>query len=140
MTPRRADTKNQKTMKLEAIVVALELKEFNSIANPKQEINGCCVTDIMSDALKSVSAGDLWVTKQAHRNTVAIASLRRVSAVVFSNGIIPDTKIIECATAAGITLLGTEVSTFEIAGRLYNLFASAKDEQHSQCLNRDVLR
>ena len=110
-------------MKLKDIVAALGLKVFNGGANPEQEVCGCHVTDVMSDALKSVSEGMLWVTIQAHRNTIAIASLRGVAAVVFSNGIVPRKDIIECAAAEGIALLGTEASTFEIAGRIYNLIA-----------------
>lgn len=116
-------------MKLNDVIEKLCLREFNRPSNQQQEIGECHVSDVMSDALKSLSEGSLWVTIQAHRNTVAIASLRGAAAVIFSNGIVPQQDIADCATAANITLLGTEASTFEIAGKLYQLLRS--DNTHN---------
>lgn len=112
-------------MKLKDIIEMLQLREFNRPENPELEIRTCYVSDVMSDALKSVSEGDLWITIQAHRNTAAIASLRGAAAVIFSNGIVPQQDLTDCATTAKITLLGSDATTFEIAGILYQLLRSA---------------
>ncbi len=78
-----------------------------------------------SDLLSCVMAGakhkGIWVTLQAHGNIVAVAALLEQCAVIVTEGVRPDAATIDKANAEGIVLLSTDKSTFEIAGRLWEL-------------------
>jgi predicted transcriptional regulator len=52
---------------------------------------------------------------------MAIASLRDVSAVILVKGLQPDADMLEKANEEGIPVLGTELETFEITGKIFEL-------------------
>ena len=54
-------------------------------------------------------------------DVLAIASLKELAAVILVKGLEPDEDTIEHSREEGIPVLGTEMNTFELAGRLYNL-------------------
>lgn len=78
-----------------------------------------------SDMLSCVMAGALhksiWVTLQSHHNIVAVAALLELSAIIITEGAMPDDATIEKAKKEGITLLSTPQKSFEICGRLWEL-------------------
>jgi imidazolonepropionase-like amidohydrolase len=78
-----------------------------------------------SDLLSCVMAGaknkGIWVTLQAHMNIVAVAALLELSAVIITEGAMPDPATIERANEQGVTLLATKAPTFEIIGRLWEM-------------------
>ena len=63
--------------------------------------------------------GQVWITLQTHQNVLAIASLKDMSAVIIVKGLQPDSETLKHSREEGIPLLGTEMETFEIAGKLY---------------------
>ncbi|NLC77896.1 MAG: hypothetical protein GX750_09815 [Clostridia bacterium] len=65
--------------------------------------------------------GDLLVTVLNHENLIAVASLLELSAVLITGGKKPGTETIRRGEEHGIPLLVTGMSTFEAAGRLYDL-------------------
>jgi predicted transcriptional regulator len=52
---------------------------------------------------------------------VAVAALLELSAVIITEGAMPDAGTIEKANQEGIVLLSSELSNFEIVGRLWEL-------------------
>lgn len=77
-------------------------------------------SDLMSDVMAHASAGSVLVTVQAHRNTVAVAGLVGVVAIVVCNGRpIPD-DMLSAAADEGIPLIVTGLTPFEASGRLYD--------------------
>jgi hypothetical protein len=78
-----------------------------------------------SDLLSCVMAGarrqGLWVTLQAHANVVAVAALLELGAVIITENAQPEPDTIGKANEEGVTLLTTPLSTFEVAGRLWEM-------------------
>lgn len=76
-------------------------------------------SDLLSDVMANAPEDSVLVTIQAHKNTVAVASLAGVRAVVVCNGrSVPD-DMRAAAEAEGIAILSTGMSQFEVSGRLY---------------------
>lgn len=78
-----------------------------------------------SDLLSCVMAGaphqSIWVTLQAHNNIVAVAALLELSAVIITEGAMPDLPTIEKANEENVVLLSTQFGSFDIVGRLWDL-------------------
>ena len=87
-------------------------------------------TGYTSDLLSCVMAGaqkkSVWVTLQAHANIVAVAALLDLSAVIITEGAMPDAASIAKANEEGITLLSTPKPTWNVVGRLWEM--GLKDE------------
>jgi predicted transcriptional regulator len=58
---------------------------------------------------------------QTHKNVMAVASLKDVSAVVIVNGYAPEDDLIEQSNAEDIPLLVTEDTAFDISAKIYEL-------------------
>ena len=65
----------------------------------------------------------MWVTLQAHPNIVAVATLRELSGIIVVNERKPDDDTLAKADQEGAPILGTELSAYEVCGRLYSLMA-----------------
>jgi len=109
-------------MTLQDLIRQLDLSTFTE---PKDfaslQPSGGYASDLLSCVMAGAKPGNLWVTLQAHVNIVAVAALTEVSAVIISEGAQPEPAVIEKANAQGITLLGTSASTYQVAGRLWEL-------------------
>jgi predicted transcriptional regulator len=66
-------------------------------------------------------AGNIWITLQTHKNVMAIASLKDLAAVIVVKGFEPEKDTIEKSNEEAVPILGTELDTFEIAGKIYEL-------------------
>jgi len=77
--------------------------------------------DLLSCVMAGAKSGAIWVTLQAHINIVAVAALAEVCAVIISEGAVPEPGVIEKANQQGITLLGTKINTYQVAGRLWEM-------------------
>jgi len=75
----------------------------------------------MSDVIAHAEAGDIWITLQIHMNTVAVAGMKELAAVVFCGGRHPDDEVLQKATEQKVPLFTSSLAAFEIAGRLYAL-------------------
>jgi predicted transcriptional regulator len=67
--------------------------------------------------------GNLWITRQTHQNIVAVASLKDLAGIVLVQGKEPDADALEKASKEGIPILVTELSSFNVAGKLYTLLS-----------------
>ncbi|MEA3316360.1 MAG: serine kinase, partial [Bacteroidota bacterium] len=85
------------------------------------EISGGYVSDLLSDVMGKAKENQMWITLQTHKNVMAIASLKDLSAVILINGVKPDQDTIEQSNEEDIPLLGSDESTFNISGKLYNM-------------------
>lgn len=106
-------------MKVSELVNELGLKVFSGREGLDHEITGGYVSDLLSDVMGNATEGEAWITLQTHRNVVAIASLKDLSCILLVSSLVPEQNTIEHSEQEGIPLLGTSLSTFEIAGLLY---------------------
>ncbi len=106
-------------MKVSELVEKYNLNVFSGREGLENEISGAYVSDLLSDVMGFAGENQVWITLQTHRNVMAIASLKDLSAVIIVKGLQPDSDTLKHSEEEGIPLLGTEMETFEIAGKLY---------------------
>ena len=84
-------------------------------------ISGAYTSDLLSDVMANARDGGVFITIQAHRNTVAVASLVNISAIIICNSRpVPD-DMLNAAKEEGIAILRTKDNQFTVSGKLYNL-------------------
>ncbi|NIM51585.1 MAG: serine kinase [Gemmatimonadales bacterium] len=108
-------------MRLAQIVEELDLAIRTASDHLDAEVTGGYSSDLMSDVIAHSKRGDLWITLQAHQNIVAVASMNELAGIILVNGREPEDATIAKAQAEGIPIMVTQLPTFELAGRLYDL-------------------
>lgn len=107
-------------MKLADIVQKLPLQSVVDIDLDREVKGGYC-SDLLSDVMAKAAEGSIWVTNQAHQNVAAVAVLTEVAAVIVAGGVEPDKDLADKAKANAVNLFTTDLSSYEIVGRLYEL-------------------
>ncbi|GBU21937.1 hypothetical protein R80B4_01839 [Fibrobacteres bacterium R8-0-B4] len=98
-------------MKVNELAAALNMK----VVCPGEdgaEIAGGYTSDLLSDVMANAGDGCVLITIQAHVNTVAVASLAGVSAVIVCGGHPIPSDMEEAAKREGVALLQTERDQF----------------------------
>lgn len=108
-------------MKIRELVTMLNLKVYGGEGGLEAEIQHGYTSDLLSDVMGNAAQGDLWITLQTHKNVIAIASLKDLSAVLLINNNKPEPDMLEQAIEEGIPVLGTSLKSFEISAKIYNL-------------------
>lgn len=111
-------------MKVSEIIDKLGLNVFSGKVGLDREVSGAYVSDLLSDVMGNAEEGMIWITLQTHRNVLAIASLKELAAVILVKELEPEADMLEHAKEEEIPVLGTSLSTFELAGELYKLLAN----------------
>jgi len=109
-------------MTLQEIVDAFDLKLLTE-EKPfdRFEVSQGYASDLLSCVMAGAGKRSVWVTLQSHSNVVAVAALLELSAVIITEGAMPDDATIERANREGITLFSTEEPTFAVVGRLWEM-------------------
>lgn len=108
-------------MNLTLLAEKLDLKVRGGGDILDREVSGGYVGDLLSDVMANSRKDDVWITCQSHQNIVAVSVLKEHAGIILVLGKEPDKNTLEKASQEGIPLLVTELSGFEIAGRIYNL-------------------
>lgn len=109
-------------MTLQEIITQLNLTVLTDKKDLSQVIPASGYT---SDLLSCVMAGAqheaIWVTLQSHINIVAVGALLDLSAIVVTEGAMPDQATIAKANEENIPLLSTDKPSFYVVGKLWEL-------------------
>ena len=108
-------------MRLREIAAALGLEARSAEKNLDREVRGGYASDLMSDVLAHAEEGELWVTMQAHANTVAVAAVKELAGIVLTAGREPEPLTLSKAREKGVPILVSRLPAFELIGRLYGL-------------------
>ena len=108
-------------MKVQDLVDSLGCKVISGKAGLDREIDGCYVSDLLSDVMGNADAGNIWITLQTHKNVMAVASLKELSCIIMVKNLIPSDDTLNQSEDEGIPILSTSMATFEVAGKIYNL-------------------
>lgn len=109
-------------MKLAEIVDRLALQVCAGAAQmADQEVTGGYACDLLSYVMARAKEGNLWLTVQGHPNIVAVASLVNLAGIVITEGAKIEPATVEKADQEGVPLLATPLTTYQLAGRLYEL-------------------
>jgi serine kinase of HPr protein (carbohydrate metabolism regulator) len=109
-------------MKVQTIIDKLNLK----VLTPEKNFNEIEVANgYTSDLLSCVMAGaknkSVWITLQSHGNIVAVAALLELSAIIITEGAMPDENTINKASEENIILLSSQEPSFSINGKLWEM-------------------
>ncbi len=106
-------------MRLNEIVEKLNLKVCCCDDKLDVEVENGYVSDLLSDVLANSDENYVWITLQIHPNIVAIASMKGLAGVVIINSREPEAETLAKAQEKGIPLLVSDMSAFEVSGKLY---------------------
>jgi hypothetical protein len=85
------------------------------------ELSGAYTSDLLSDVMANAKDGGALITIQAHKNTVAVATLVNISVIVVCNSRpIPD-DMVAAAKDEGIAIILTKENQYKVSGKLYAL-------------------
>jgi len=92
-------------MNLAKIIENLELKILTDNIDFKQiQVQSGYTSDLLSCVMAGAPNQSVWVTIQAHNNIIAVAALLELSAIIVTEGAIPDQSTIDKANEEGITI------------------------------------
>ena len=111
-------------MKISEVAAALNAEicqtEFEDI-----NVSSAYTSDLLSDVIAHSKHGGALITIQAHKNTVAVASLADIAVIIICNSRpLPD-DMLEAAKNEGVAVIRTKENQFTVSGRLWELFKSA---------------
>jgi predicted transcriptional regulator len=108
-------------MRITEMINELELTLISGSEGINNEITGGYVSDLLSDVMGNARDGQVWITLQTHQNIVAVASLKELAAIIIVRAAKPDKDTIEKSNQENIPVLSTDLDTFNITGRLFDL-------------------
>lgn len=108
-------------MQLRQLAEALNLTTKAGEPGLDAEVTGGYAADLLSCAMAGARKGNVWLTLQGHLNVVAIASLAELSGIIVTESKPVTMDTVAKADEEGIPILTTPLSTFELAGRLWEL-------------------
>jgi hypothetical protein len=98
------------------LILLTQDKDFSQIV----PTNGYA-SDLLSCVMAGAGRRGVWVTLQAHLNIVAVAALLELSAVIITEGAMPEAETIAKANEEDVTLFATTKPTFYVVGKLWEL-------------------
>jgi predicted transcriptional regulator len=113
--------KEVNSMTLRDAVQMLGLEILVENGGLEREVTGGYASDLLSDVMAHSRAGNLWVTLQAHRNIIAVATLKELAAIVLVNGRTPDAETLTKAREEKVVVLASRLPAFELVGKLYQM-------------------
>ncbi len=87
-------------------------------------LEGGYTSDLLSDVMANATSGAVLITIQAHKNTVAVATLANLPAILVCNSRPVPGDMLASARDEGIAVLRTAESQFVVSGRLYALLSA----------------
>ena len=85
---------------------------------------GAYTSDLLSDVMANAKDGGALVTIQAHKNTVAVATLVNISVIVICNSRPLPEDMLEAAKDEGIAVIRSRENQFTVSGRLWEMLKS----------------
>lgn len=83
------------------------------------ELTGGYTSDLLSDVMGNFKEGQALITIQAHKNTIAVASLVGASAVIFCHGRTVTDDVVESAADEEIALFSSADNQFDTTVKLF---------------------
>ena len=108
-------------MSIRDIVKTIGLKVLSGEELLEREVTGGYAGDLLSDALANSKKGNIWITLQIHQNIIAVASSKELSGIIIVNGRKPMEETIKNAKEEKIPLMISNLLTYEVTGRLYEI-------------------
>jgi hypothetical protein len=85
------------------------------------DIKGAYTSDLLSDVMANAKDGGALITIQAHKNTVAVATLVNISVIVICNWRPLAGDMLESAKDEGISVIRTRENQFTVSGKIWEM-------------------
>ena len=82
-------------------------------------VAGGYTSDLLSDVLAHAKRGEVFITIQAHRNTIAVAQQAGIHAVIIAHNRPVPEDMIQAAREEGISIFRSPENQFVLSGKLY---------------------
>lgn len=86
---------------------------------PEGEIRAGYTSDLLSDVMGNAPDDSVLITIQAHKNTVAVATLAGINSIVLCNNRPAPEEMIEAAREEGIALIRTGENQFTASWKIH---------------------
>ena len=86
---------------------------------PENEITTVYSCDLLSVVMGKAPAGCAWVTVMGNMNSVAVASLAEIGAIVLADGVKPDENAVKIYEENGINIYLSQKPVFDTALEIY---------------------
>lgn len=113
-------------MKLSQIINQCALQKVVFCSDDEIEAGYC--GDLMSDVIANADHDSVWVTIQAHKNSIAVALIKEIKVIIFTNNVEVNRELIEKAKEEKINLLRSDKNSFQICGMIYKLLEEDPDK------------
>ena len=107
-------------MKMKDCINELDIKLLNT-ATLEKEVEDVYLGDLLSMVMAKANENSLWLTVQAHMNTIAIAEMLDISGVIFLEGVIPNEDVIKKADELNLLLMSSQQSAYSLSNKLVSL-------------------
>ena len=107
-------------MKVKEFAEKLGLKPLTGCGEDN-EIRGVYVGDLLSVVMGNCREGDAWITVQTHPNILTVADLNDAACIVIAGRAAAEQSLIDKAEDAGVSLLETELSVYDLAWRTHEV-------------------
>ncbi|MDR2185537.1 MAG: hypothetical protein LBO80_07735 [Treponema sp.] len=84
-------------------------------------LSGAYTSDLLSDVMANAKDGGALITIQAHKNTVAVATLVNITAIIICNNRPVPEDMIASARDEGIAVIRTRENQYTVSGKLWEL-------------------
>lgn len=116
-------------MRVEELAAVKQFEVLHIADKDRAVVDGYC-GDLLSDVMANAPASCVLMTIQAHKNTIAVASLVGISALVICNGRTVAPDMFEAAREEEISLFTTELTHFEAAAKILALLGGGDAGTH----------
>lgn len=106
-------------MKLSELITALGYEVVTRPDEDRDVVSGY-TSDLLSDVMGNAEEGSVFITIQAHRNSVAVAAQLDFPAIILCNSRPVAADMTEAAKSEGVALLRTADSQFVASYKVYS--------------------
>ncbi len=89
-----------------------------TMTDPERNVAGGYTGDLLSDVMGHANEDEILITIQGHKNTLAVASLLSLSAVILCNGREASQDMIDAAIEEKVAILHTEDTQYQASVKL----------------------
>ena len=114
-------------MKITEIINKCELEQILLCSDYEVKTGYC--SDLMSDVMAHAKPDSVWITIQSHKNSIAVAIIKDINTIIFTNDVTIEPEVITKAREESINLLRTKKDSFTVCGEIYCML-EAKTESN----------
>ena len=108
-------------MNLKEIIARLNLEVADNSIPLDKEIKHAYCSDMLSEVVCNAKGECIWITSQIHHNTVGVAVMKEIAALLITNNRKPEIETLKKAKYQHVPILLTGSSSFEICASLHEL-------------------